>query len=450
MLLFREEVMRLRGADEFGSVRLHRPFSFTVVTCLALGLGCALLAFTAWGEVNRKTRVVGLLVPILGSSNITTQQAGVVLELPVTEGQHIKAGQVLAVLHTERSSMLGGTLGDTSARIAIDIETRQQTLRTESTLRELQTRQRTQVLTDRIRTVQAEVRQADEERALQVRRVALAKATLIRNEQLASDGFIAPAQVQTRQEELIDADGRLQSAERTRLSLQHDLQALEGERASLAAQLKSDINLIERNRATLSQEKAENAARTNTVVTAPFTGTVTALGIQAGASVQAGQTLGTLVPQAASPDGKTGSPATAQLQAQLFAPSHTAGFVRPGQTVYLRYAAYPYQKFGLHTGHITTVSATPFAPNELPPNLTQQLMSQVGSTEALYRINVRLDAQDIQVFGESLPLKVGLTLEADVLQERRKVWEWVLEPVLAARQQIKVLGAEPGVVRKGG
>jgi membrane fusion protein len=42
-----------------------------------------------------------------------------------------------------------------------------------------------------------------------------------------------------------------------------------------------------------------------------------------------------------------------------------------------------------------------------------------------------------------LPLKAGLTVEADVLQERRKVWEWVLEPVLAARQRLKVLGADP-------
>ena len=130
------------------------------------------------------------------------------------------------------------------------------------------------------------------------------------------------------------------------------------------------------------------------------------------------------------------------LQAHLYAPSHTAGFVRAGQPVYLRYAAYPYQKFGLHTGHITAVSATPFAPNELPPNLSQQLIAQAGSHEALYRVNVQLDEQSIQVYGEQWPLKAGLTLEADVLQERRKVWEWVLEPVLAARQQVKVLNAD--------
>jgi membrane fusion protein len=40
-------------------------------------------------------------------------------------------------------------------------------------------------------------------------------------------------------------------------------------------------------------------------------------------------------------------------------------------------------------------------------------------------------------------LKAGLTVKVGVLQERRKVWEWVLEPVLAARQRLKILQANP-------
>ncbi len=442
MKLFRDEVHAAQAAQWLGSVRLHRPLSFTLVTGAALGLALALVAFAAWGEVNRKARLSGLLVPSQGSLNITAQQSGVLMELPIIEGQSVKAGDVLMLLHTEHQSLLNGAMGDTTDRAAQQIEARRQSLSTERTLRELQTRQREQVLADRIRTLQAEARQADEERSLQQRRVQLARTTLARNEQLAKDGFVSVAQVQAKQEELIDADGRLQGLERARLALQHDLQALKGERAALDAQLQTDLSQIERNRSSLDQEASENAARKSTVITAPYAGTVTALNLKVGQSVQVGQTLATLVPLADSAQGA--------LQAQLFAPSRTAGFVRPGQTVYLRYAAYPYQKFGLYTGHITAVSATPFAPSELPPNLSQQLIAQAGSNEALYRINVQLDEQDIKAYGETLPLKAGLTLDADVLQERRKVWEWVLEPVLAARQQVKVLNADPNLVRAGG
>jgi len=49
----------------------------------------------------------------------------------------------------------------------------------------------------------------------------------------------------------------------------------------------------------------------------------------------------------------------------------------------------------------------------------------------LYRIKVKLEKQSIQAYGQLQALKPGMTLEADVLQDRRKIWEWVLEPILA-------------------
>jgi membrane fusion protein len=211
MKLFRAEVQQAQAAQWLGCVRLHRPLSFTLVTTVALGLALALMAFATWGEVDRKARLSGLLVPTQGSPNISAQQSGVLMELPIVEGQTVKAGEVLLVLNTEHRSLLQGTVGDTSERAAQQIEARQQTLSTEQTLRELQTRQREQVLADRIRTLEAELRQAQEEHSLQQRRVQLAQTTLARNEQLAKDGFVSVAQVQTKQEELIDAEGRLQA-----------------------------------------------------------------------------------------------------------------------------------------------------------------------------------------------------------------------------------------------
>ena len=300
---------------------------------------------------------------------------------------------------------------------------------------------------------------SEEELTLQRSRVALAQKTVERYTQLAQDGFMSDMQLQAKQEELIDTTARLQSLERSRLALQQDSQALAGERTALVSQLASDTAQIERSQSTLAQESSENATRKSAVVTAPLsavakafaatgasgkTGTaggpipqsyrVNAVSVQPGQAVQAGQTIATLVPVSA------GQAIT--LDAHLFAPSRTAGFLKPGQTVYLRYAAYPYQKFGLHTGRITAVSDTPFAANELPPNLASQLMAQNQGSEALYRINVQLDAQSITSYGNAIQLKPGLTLEADVLQERRKVWEWALEPLLAARANAKILNSD--------
>jgi membrane fusion protein len=155
--------------------------------------------------------------------------------------------------------------------------------------------------------------------------------------------------------------------------------------------------------------------------------------------VQAGQTVLSLVPGGedepeteALPNKLPSSSAPQLLQAQLWAPSRTAGFVKPGQTVWLRYAAYPYQKFGMAEGVVLAVSESPLAPQDLPQGQAQALLSAAQSNEPLYRISVQLKSQSVQTYGQVTPLKAGLALEADVLQESRKVWEWALEPVLAA------------------
>lgn len=126
-----------------------------------------------------------------------------------------------------------------------------------------------------------------------------------------------------------------------------------------------------------------------------------------------------------------GNALDAPLQAHLYAPSRTAGFVQPGQTVWLRYAAYPYQKFGLAQGEVFDVSRTPIASQDLPFGQQQALSQAAQSTEPLYRITVNLVSQIIHAYGRSQLLKPGMALEADVAQDRRAVWEWVLEPLLA-------------------
>jgi membrane fusion protein len=51
---------------------------------------------------------------------------------------------------------------------------------------------------------------------------------------------------------------------------------------------------------------------------------------------------------------------------------------------------------------------------------------------------------------EISPLSVELGLEADVVQDKRKVWEWVLDPVLATTTRMKNLSEVPSLPRPGG
>ena len=74
-----------------------------------------------------------------------------------------------------------------------------------------------------------------------------------------------------------------------------------------------------------------------------LSGTVSNRSVKIGQSVSAGQALLTLLP------------AGDRLEAELLVPSESIGFIAPGDRVLLRYDAYPYQRFGVHTGNIVRI-----------------------------------------------------------------------------------------------
>ena len=93
--LFRSEVLQQAGARKYGTVLLARPVSFA---WLSIGLGAvtvAIVFFLACAHVTRKAQVSGVLQPSKGLIRVIPTQAGVVSECRVSEGQSVRAGQVL-------------------------------------------------------------------------------------------------------------------------------------------------------------------------------------------------------------------------------------------------------------------------------------------------------------------------------------------------------------------
>lgn len=129
-------------------------------------------------------------------------------------------------------------------------------------------------------------------------------------------------------------------------------------------------------------------------------------------------------------DGAADGPGA--LAAHLYAPARTVGFIRPGQPVRLRYAAYPYATFGVGRGEVESVDRTPLPAADLAAGSAAAGSSAVQGGEPAYRITVALESQSIGPRGLGQPLERGMTLEADVIQERRRIWEWLLDPALRA------------------
>ena len=418
--LFRPEAIRGQQQAWLGSIQLIRPVSFAVLTTLVLVTLAILALVLVEGRYTRKAHVAGFLVPDKGVLRLLPQQAGTVLESRVVEGQAVRQGDILFVLSTDRAT-LGG---DTQAKVQTSIAAREKSLQETARQRNSLQQEQRAGFDRQIEDIRRELAQVDAEAELQQQRLLLAQQAQARVESLRADNFISQAQVQAKSEEVLGVRAQVQSLMRQRVAKQRELGALEAQRRELPLRTQALQGEIERDLATLAQEAAENEARQRVVIRAPQDGMVTAVLAERGQSVSTSAAVASLLP------------ADTKLQAQLFAPSSAVGFLRPNQQVQLRYQAFPYQKFGHHAGQVSQVSRTPLQAVDLASLPLPESMKSTSSAEPLYRITVTLDQQAVQAYGQAQPLSPGMQIDADVMLDRRRLIEWIFEPLLSVTGRI--------------
>lgn len=415
-LLFRPEALEAQSQQWLGRVQLVRPMSLSVMTGAVVLMVVALALFLAVAPYTRKATTVGVLAPDRGLIRIVPTASGTVLERRVVEGATVRAGDVLFVIALERPKL--DTLAQ--AQVARSLAERERSLKDSAQQQSALAAARQTALERRLQALAAELAQAGAEARVRGDQLALARQALARLESLKEQQFVSDAQVQTKREEVLGLQAALQASERQRAALERERAELEGERNQSPLAERAVQGGIERDLAALAREAAEQDADRQVVIRAPQAGTVTALVADAGQSVSPSSALASIVP------------AGAQLQAHLYARSSAIGFVRPGQTVRLRYEAFPYQKYGHQTGRVLQVSRTPLAPSELAALALPAGDGTATASEGLFRITVALEPPA----GEPLPLVAGMRLEADVLLERRRLVEWLFEPLFGFERRL--------------
>lgn len=410
--LFRPEALESRQRDWLGSIQLTRPVSLALLTGFVVVVVAAVAAYLVMGEYTRKARVSGYLVPDLGVIRLIAPQPATVIESHVAEGRVVHRGDVLFVLAVGQATLSG----DTQATVQSSLAARERSLigaaHQQSKLEQSQLEALDAQIADMRRELDSMAIEAD----LQRQRLVLAQQAHAQVESLRNENFVSAAQVRGKAEEVLGVKAQLQALERQRAVRLREIAALQTQRRELPLRAQTAQGEIDRDLAALAQQSAENEARQRIVVRAPQDGVVSGVLAVPGQAVSPAVALASLLP------------ADAKLQAHLFAPSSAVGFVRAHQPVQLRYQAFPYQKFGHQLGEVAQVSRSPLQASELAGLALPAALS--GGGEPLYRITVALDRQSVSAYGQPQALSPGMQLEADVLLDRRRLIEWLFEPVL--------------------
>ena len=424
--LFRREALHSQRRAALGSIQINTPPAFWAVSLLSAAFVMAAGTYLYLGHYTRRAAVSGMLVPASGLVTLNATDAGDVLAVDVHQGERVVAGERLASFDNPLAS---AALGNTLAFITSELDTERKGLEQDLTTQRALAASQSATLRQSVASLRAQLAQIDSQLVLQ-RQEAANMATLLKSIMpLRKQGIVSVYDMQQQQADTFNAELQVKALQRERLSLAQQLAQARQQLSQVPLTLGAQQSATRNKLAQLEQALAQNEAQREWVLQAPRAGIVSTVLIKPGQAVTAGEPLLTVVP------------AGSQLEAQLLVPSSAVGFVRRGQRVVLRYQAFPYQQFGLHFGEVEQVSRSALSPQEVAMLIGQQVSAP------LYRVLVRLNGQSVDAYGEPVALRPGMALSADILLDRRRLIEWILEPLYGFSRRMMVQPALSGRAR---
>ncbi|MFZ1180187.1 MAG: HlyD family efflux transporter periplasmic adaptor subunit [Herbaspirillum sp.] len=410
--LFRSEALEGSRTRILGEIVLLRPVSFRFLTVVAACMALSVVLFFVFGAYTRRTTVNGVIMPDSGLVKVYAQQPGILNKREIVEGQRVTRGQTLYMLSTDLQSAAEGL---TQAALIAQAQQSKASLQQEMNKTELLQRDEHDTLRTRIDSLRVTLGRIDEQLAAQRIRTSIAADGAQRYRSLLAQDYISVDQVQQREADLLDQQSKLSGLERERANTRQLLAEATNTFSSLALKHQNQLAQINRHVIEINQSLIEKEARRQILVVAPESGVATAVIAAVGQAADTSRPLASIVP-----DG-------AIWQAHLFVPSTAVGFVHVGDRVLIRYQAYPYQKFGQYPATVASIARAALSAAELATSGTP--VNFQGSENTFYRITVKLGSQHVTAYGKPEPLHAGMALQADILQERRRLYEWVLEPL---------------------
>jgi membrane fusion protein len=411
-LFRREAIFHATQRRLSGSVVLATPLS---VRCLGLILAAIVLAaviFVSMATYARKATVTGWLVPDQGLIRASASSAGFIQSLEVKEGDRIERGAKLAEIRIAADTAAGNVGEQAIAQLRAEAEAAR--AKAQSQIERLDA-ESAQALA-RLGKLRDELHQVQKQAELQEQRLQLARQEAARSEGLATRGLLSLRDRDARRAAALSAEQDMATQRRLISSTEREISDVNARMSAIVLEKTTASAESRAAEANLEQRMNDAEARRVQFVLSPVAGRVAALPVVAGQPVSPGGTVAVVIPEGA------------KLEAELLAPSSAAGFIRPGQDTRLMLQAFPHQRFGTIKGSIKAISRTVLGPAEISiPGLRIE--------EPVFRVRVALARDDIQAYGEAIPLQPGMLLSADVVFDRRSLIRWLFDPLFAVAER---------------
>ncbi|MEO0014370.1 MAG: hypothetical protein RLZZ535_2759 [Cyanobacteriota bacterium] len=405
--LFRPEVYKKFGMSHEGSVAKIQLPGLGVITWVALGILASIIALLYFGQYARRETVSGIVTNGLGPIKVYAPTVGMVINRLVDEGAEVKVGDPLFVISTDKST---SDIKSTQDVIKKEIVLRQGTLRADllrmNHLKDIEERNLRQSLA----AGESQDRQITREIEIAGARVRTAQLNMERYQTLAKEKYVVDSYLIDKEQDLQNQNIQYEALIRQRDGIRKDNESLRNQMAGFATKKQMENAEVARSLGELNQQIMDADSRKEQVVTAQSAGRVSGLTVDKGSTVTNSSVLLSIQ-------------STSEVKdVQLFVPSRAIGFIKIGTKVKVRFDAFPYQKFGQYSGVISKISTQSVPKQEIP--------FAIKGSDDYFRIFITMETPYILAYGEKINMKNGFIVEADMILDERKIYEWIIEPIL--------------------
>ena len=387
----------------------------TVLVLVSIAL--SVLAFLFFGTYTKKVDLFGQVVPAGGQIDIHPYRAGHVSHLWVKDQDYVRKDQPLFEVISDHYSKAGAVQDE----VGKTLDEKQRSLHAEMDRLRLLHAMQAEEVGRRLTMIPNQLNEVTRRVKLKEKAISAATAAVERQRALAKNGYVSQSAIEAKEVELATAQADYSDALTAKLGLEKELATVRIEQQSLSLKQSNELAQISRQLSSTRQESYESEGQKESVTVAPQSGVVTLLSIKPGQSVSQNRMALVILPQ------------DTEWTVELFATSKSIGFLKVGQPVRLHFDAFPYQKFGLYSGKVTTVSR---AAVRVSAAGISAMDYPLPDSETYYRIQVALDNQCVQAYGKCVPLQAGMKVTGGVETESKSLLEWIFDPLYAIKGKL--------------
>lgn len=418
--IYRKEAIEYKKNHWKGKALLLAGIPAWLVTLLASLFLIALVLSLIFCTFTQRIDVRGEVITLPHSVNVFAPQQGFVVNQHVKVGDIVNKGQPLYELDISRNTINGNV---SAAQIEVINE---KIANAEDIISKL-THNKAETLTaldKQIKTTSASL--AETNRMLATTQVGLNKmhTNLSSYDKYLKDGLITKDQYNYQHSLYFQQQSAYQSLVTQKMQLESQLTQTNSDKITKAADFDNQISSQHNQINDYKNQLVESNANGNLIIKATTNGKIESLAVTKGQMVENGSSLAQIKP--------TGD---IEYYLILWLPNNTIPYVKPGDTINIRYDAFPADKFGQFPGKVISISSVPASRQEMA-EYTNVNNGTSQQELALYKAIIKIKDKTFNYNGKTLTLSNGLKAQAVVFLEERPLYMWMFTPFYKMTQSV--------------